>query len=111
MSYKISLLKLIDVYTSDSEIMSGLFRVFRKATQLITYDSSILLDKEQLEESPNLMSKKYKISLIEKNKGFFISLLKFILQKYHHYPELHLNILILVFQITGFIDSKYIVIP
>ena len=111
MSYKISLLKLIDVYTSDSEIMSGLFRVFRKATQLITYDSSILLDKEQLEESPYLMSKKYKISLIEKNKGFFISLLKFILQKYHHYPELHLNILILVFQITGFINSKYIVKP
>jgi hypothetical protein len=111
MSYKISLLKLIDVYASDSEIMSGLFRVFRKATQLITYDSSILLDKEQLEESPYLMSKKYKISLIEKNKGFFISLLKFILQKYHHYPELHLNILILVFQITGFINSKYIVKP
>jgi hypothetical protein len=110
MSYKISLLKLIDVYIKDSEMMIGLFRIFRKATQILTYDSCTLIDKEQTEGSPNVISKKFKISLIEKNGGIFITLLKFMLQKYHHYPELHLNILILVFQITSFIDSKYIVI-
>jgi hypothetical protein len=57
MSYKVSLLKLIDVYSSDSQMMSGLFKVFRKATQLLTYDSSTLLDKEQLDESPYSISK------------------------------------------------------
>ena len=107
MSYRICLLKLIDEYSMDSEIMSGLIRVFRKATQILTYDSSVLIDKSMIEGSPQEVSRKFKILLIEKYKGLFVLSLKLILHKYHHYPDIHLNILILVFQITGFIDSKY----
>lgn len=107
MSYRICLLKLIDEYSTDSKIMCGLIRVFRKATQILTYDSSTLIDKSLIEGSPNEVSRKFKILLIEKHKGLFILSLKLLLQKYHHYPDLHLNILILIFQLTGFIDSKY----
>ena len=110
MSYRISWLKLIDVYSVDSQIMSGLFRVFRKATQLITNDTSPFLDRSRIQGKPRDISKKLKLLLIEEYGGLFIYSLKLMLQKYQHYPELHVNILIILFQITSFVEFKHLVI-
>ena len=109
MSYRISLLKLIDVYSIDSQMMSGLFRVFRKATQLITCDTSPLIDRNRMEGKPKDVSKKFKAMLIEKYDGLFLYSIRLMLQKFQHYPELHVNVLITLFQITSYIDSKLLV--
>ena len=61
MGYRISLLKLIDAFYDDCQIMSGLFRILRKATQIITNESSTLLDKTVLYSNPKDISKKYKV--------------------------------------------------
>jgi hypothetical protein len=61
MGYRITLLKLIDAFYEDSQIMSGLFRIMRKATQIITNEYSPLLDKSTLKSTPKEISKMYKV--------------------------------------------------
>lgn len=109
MSYRICLLKMIDIFSMDSSLMSGLFRVFRKSTQLITNHSTPLLDRNKLDGRPKDISKKFKLLLIEKYDGIFIYSLRIMIQKYNHYPELHVNILIILFQITSGLDYKSLV--
>jgi len=109
MSYRICLLKIIDIYSTDSQMMSGLFRIFRKTSQQITNDYSSNLDKKRIDGRPKDISKKFKILLIEKYDGLFIYSLRLMLQKYQHYPELHVNILIIIYQITSSIEYKHLV--
>lgn len=61
MGYRITLLKLIDAFYDDSQIMSGLFRIIRKATQIITNETSPFLDKTILKSSPKDISKMFKV--------------------------------------------------
>lgn len=109
MSYRVCLLKLIDIYSVDSQLMSGLFRIFRKATQIITNDNTSQLDRSKLDGRPKDITKKFKNLIIEKYDGLFVYSLKLMLQKYQHYPELHVNILITIYQITNSLDFKSLV--
>ena len=43
------------------------------------------------------------------NESFFIISIRAILNKYQHYPELHMNILIILFQTTTNLDYDLIV--
>lgn len=109
MSYRVCLMKMIDIYSTDSQLMSGLFRIFRKASQQITNDSTSFLDRNKIDGRPKEITKKFKILLIEKYDGLFIYSLRLMLQKYQHYPELHVNILIIIYQITSSIEYKNLV--
>jgi len=48
--------------------------------------------------------------LVSQNEGFFITTLRAAMGKFYHYPEIHNNILIILFQITNFLDSKNLVL-
>lgn len=43
--------------------------------------------------------------MISQNDGFFIITFRAILRKYYHYPEIHNNILIILYQITNYLDT------
>lgn len=64
MGYRFTFMKLIDSFYNDSQIMSGLYRIFRKATQMITNDVSNFLDKSQLKSSPKDISKMFRVKNI-----------------------------------------------
>lgn len=62
MGYRFTFIKLIDNYYNDSPIMSGLYRVFRKATQIITNEGSNNLDKSQLKTNPKDIAKVFRVN-------------------------------------------------
>lgn len=63
MGYRFSLIKLIDSFYNDSQVMSGLFRLLRKATQIITNEDSNSLDKTKLKSDPKDISKTFRVFL------------------------------------------------
>jgi hypothetical protein len=48
--------------------------------------------------------------MITQNDGFFITTLRAVMGRFFHYPEVHNNILIILFQITNFLDTNYLII-
>jgi hypothetical protein len=86
---------MIDIYSIDS--------------QLITNHGTSMLDRSKIDGRPKEISKKFKILLVDKYEGIFIYSLRIMIQKYNHYPELHVNILIILFQITTGLDYKALV--
>lgn len=61
MGYRFTFLKLIDSYYNDSQIMSGLYRIFRKATQIITNEGSNYLDITSLKSTSKEISKMFRV--------------------------------------------------
>jgi hypothetical protein len=47
--------------------------------------------------------------IIEQSDGIYFVTLKLILMKYQHYPEMHRNILIIIYQLTNFCDSQSLI--
>ena len=47
--------------------------------------------------------------IIEQNEGIFFTTLKIMLSKYFDYPELHVNILIIIYQLTNYCDSQSLI--
>ena len=66
MGYRFTFIRLIDSYYNDSSIISGLYRILRKATQIITNDSSDYLDKTSLKSHPKEISKMFRVSSFNK---------------------------------------------
>jgi hypothetical protein len=105
-SSRITIMKCIEGYMNDSQIISSMFRLLRKTIQVLTNNSSMMLDLSKVSVQPKAFSKEFRKLLINQSDGFFIITLRAILGKYFHYPELHNNLLIIIFQITSYLDNQ-----
>lgn len=60
-SKRIYILRLIDCFMTDSQIIGSIFRIFRKTVQVLTNDSSSLLDVNRLNMNPKEFSSKFRV--------------------------------------------------
>jgi hypothetical protein len=62
-SSRIAFLKLADLFMSDSQIVGSIFRIFRKAIQVLTNENEQLVDINFVACSPQVYSKEFRVSL------------------------------------------------
>ncbi len=63
MGYRFTIMQIIDYYFEDSLVMNGIFRVFRKACQIITNEGSNLLDKSLIKSTPKEISTMFRVNI------------------------------------------------
>ncbi len=59
---RMSVLRLIDNYLSDSQLIGSIFRIFRKVIQVLTNDSSSLLNLSKMNIHPKEFSIKFRVN-------------------------------------------------
>jgi len=85
-------------FMNDSEIISLLVRIFRKAIQTaLDYKHNLLIKTD----NPKLVANNVKnILVLEKKNEYFLIFLKMTLNHIKHYPEVYSNIFIIINQFT-----------
>lgn len=58
-SNRVALLKVMEHYLEDSQITGGIFRIMRKLIQVLTYDTSPLIDKSK---NAKVFSKEFRVN-------------------------------------------------
>lgn len=100
---RIILMKMLDIRIDDSEIVSAIVRLFRKSlVNVFNYYNS---ENTKLNNSAKFTSEMKKL-LITQNNGIFITSIRAVINKYHHYPEVYSNCLIIVVNLTFDIDPN-----
>jgi hypothetical protein len=63
LSYRLTFLKLVDIYIYDSQIISLIFRMFRKVLQIVFNDNN-LIDDKIISKPQQIHAKEIKVLLL-----------------------------------------------
>lgn len=109
------LLKIVERFSANSLVCSSLTRLFRKLLQF-------LLTPVKCTEKSNIIYERFKIRqedlslgirklIVEENEGILITSLKLIFSKFFHFPEIHLNINLILISLTShLLDSEELIL-
>jgi hypothetical protein len=66
-SHRVSLLKILDFYLNDSQVVGGVVRLFRKIIQVLTNDTNNLIEKSR---EPRIFAIEFRVSYLKIIKNF-----------------------------------------
>lgn len=104
------ILKLVEKFSDNSLVCSALTRLFRKLLQF-------LLTPIKQNDKANAIQERFKIKqedlslgirklLVEESEGILITSLKLIFSKFFHFPEIHLNINLILISLTSHLKES-----
>jgi hypothetical protein len=59
---RVNILKIVETFLEDSQVISGIFVIFRKSIQVLSNDSHHLVDKSMLNISPDEFALSIKVN-------------------------------------------------